>query len=134
MDVDDIERAQTCLCPNLEVLSISKVFFSHDVLLDFIRSRSIDHRKHRVARLRKISVHFSRPYPGRSNDSKEIDLQQQLVKLGKATGLQVFLHYPSLPETPPISLTLKPGLAYLGVEYTDDAPMYFSDFFVSNGS
>jgi hypothetical protein len=123
-----LERVSACLCPKLEVLSISKVFFSHDVLLDFMRSRSIDHRKHRVARLRKVSIHFSASYPGRPNDSEEIDLQQQLGKLGEATGLQVFLHYPSLPETPPISSTLGPNSAYLGVRFMDDASDYNSEF------
>jgi hypothetical protein len=117
------------LCPNLEVLSLSEVDFSHDTLLNLMRCRSVDHHKRGVAHLRKVSLHFTPSYPGRLGDMKEIKLQQQLMELGKATGLQVFLHYPPVPEIRPVALpSFKPDWPYSGVQFIDDTFMYIPNF------
>ncbi|KAF9444242.1 hypothetical protein P691DRAFT_807683 [Macrolepiota fuliginosa MF-IS2] len=84
--------APTCLCPKLEVLRYVTTEFSDNELLDFLHSRTIDHRKHNVSHLRMVSVHFDREA---QDDIKKMDsdLRKSIEALERETGVRVDCWY-----------------------------------------
>ncbi|KAF9444238.1 hypothetical protein P691DRAFT_807681 [Macrolepiota fuliginosa MF-IS2] len=89
----------TCLCPKLEVLRYVTAKFSDNELLDFLRSRTMDHRKHNVSHLRMVSVHFNRQA---QDDTEEVDsnLRKSIEALERETGVRVDSRYNLLKPAP----------------------------------
>lgn len=84
----------TCLCPKLEVLYGVDVVLSERLLLEFLRSRSVDYHKHNVAHLRRVSLSFSSHTLSKSENRGSANMVTQIDRLEKETGLLVDLQYP----------------------------------------
>jgi hypothetical protein len=93
-----------CLCPKLEVLNSIEAVYSERVLLEFLRSRSVDHHKYNVSRLHHASIIFKdSAKPDTMGQVK--DVMKQIERLEEDTGLVVKLKYPQValgPSFPPL--------------------------------
>ncbi|KAF9444966.1 hypothetical protein P691DRAFT_806405, partial [Macrolepiota fuliginosa MF-IS2] len=110
---DQYSRTPTSLCPKLEVLHYMNAEFLDNEFLDFLRSRTIDHRQHSVSHIRMVSVHFHR----REQDSAkemDLDLRRGIEALERKTGVRVDCRYNISRPTPgprplqPIIMTYSP--------------------------
>ncbi|KAF9444960.1 hypothetical protein P691DRAFT_806399 [Macrolepiota fuliginosa MF-IS2] len=85
-DVSSNHDVPTYLCPKLEVLRYVKAECSDNELLDFLRSRTMDHHKHNVSHLRMVGVQISRP---ERDIAGEVGLRKSIEALEKETGVRV---------------------------------------------
>ncbi|KAJ3576068.1 hypothetical protein NP233_g677 [Leucocoprinus birnbaumii] len=90
---DNRSKRLPCLCPNLEILKYdSHAQFSHQLLLELIRSRSLLHPQNHVARLRTLSIQF--PFTqqplGPLSDAEE----SRIVAIEKDWGIKINIEYP----------------------------------------
>lgn len=102
-DEDHVFPKFSCLCPKLEVFHCTDALFSDEGILEFLRSRSVDHRKHNVAHLRRVSVLFRPAGQLRFGDGGT-GLKSQIERLREETGMMVHLQSfpcPSVPSIPP---------------------------------
>ncbi|KAF9444241.1 hypothetical protein P691DRAFT_807682 [Macrolepiota fuliginosa MF-IS2] len=88
----DEPDAPTCLCPKLEVLRYVTAKFSDNELLDFLHSRTVDHRKHNASHIRMVSVHFDREAQD-DIEEMDLDLRKGIEVLERETGVRVDCAY-----------------------------------------
>jgi hypothetical protein len=75
------------LCPKLKVIDFRGAMFLESTFLEFLRARSLRHQELDVAHLKSVNVVY---VPGvKSNES----FTNQVLKLGKLTGVKVYLTY-----------------------------------------
>ncbi|KXN82029.1 hypothetical protein AN958_03280 [Leucoagaricus sp. SymC.cos] len=119
-DEGEEDVVQELLCPNLEVLTLSNTSFNREILLQFLRSRTVDHQKHDVARLMKVNINSISSLSTEMEQSERQEIQQGLRELEKEIGLEAFINHPNPPPAfeptfpPPFSYT-----PYAGIPFTD---------------
>lgn len=80
--------ATVCLCPKLEVLHCVDAKFSDHSLLDFLRSRTVEHQRYDVSHLRRISVSCFQEEVG-DGETTALGVRRDIETLEKETGVRV---------------------------------------------
>lgn len=94
VDIATEPGASACLCPRLEVFHCTGVYYSNRGILDFLRSRSINHGNFNVAHLQRASISFGSSRRESENGGSIHEFQSDIRTLAKETGIVVVLDYP----------------------------------------
>jgi hypothetical protein len=113
-DEDDGFPSHICLCPKLEVLNSANAVYSERILLEFLRSRTVDHHKYNVSHLHIARITF-KDFEKPDAMGQVKDIAKQIERLEKDTGLVVKLEYP-LPLGPPIQPFFDDTSPYNGIQ------------------
>ncbi|KAF9443042.1 hypothetical protein P691DRAFT_809556 [Macrolepiota fuliginosa MF-IS2] len=129
---DDVgtSLAFVCLCPKLDTFRCTDALFSDHAILEFLRSRSIDHSKHNVSHIRRVSISFSPCRTLNTSDGGIQGMKDQIDVLQKESGIVMDIRaIPILspPSTPPHSLPTRYS-PFDGISPTDARPGMLSYF------
>jgi hypothetical protein len=90
----DTNQQPTTLCPNLEIIHFSGSMFSDSAMLKFLKSRTVDHEKNNVAKIKKASIAFV------SGKEQEGGTEEEIERLERETLVRVsVMRYKQKPRS-----------------------------------